>query len=172
MPQYQISSLLPHQYSACETMVRKSFATVAAQFGLTRENCPSNPAFWPSGQLAADAKDGKEMYILSSKDKIIGFIQLVVIDNTAVDLAQLCVLPDQRRKGCGKQLLDFAKKRAADMGRQKLTLGMIDSNLPLKKWYIKNGFTQTGARIYSNLPFAVGFLECSVAKVAFNPLLR
>ena len=172
MPQYQISPITPEQYSACEAVARKGFSTVAAQFGLTRENCPQNPAFWSDGQLASDAKAGKETYILSVKDKIIGFIQLVVIDNTAVDLAQLCVLPDQRRKGCGKQLLDFAKKRAAEMGRQKLTLGMIDSNMPLKKWYIKNGFVQTGARIYANLPFVVGFLECPVAKTAFNPLLR
>ncbi len=163
MSSYLIRPALPADYPACESVIRRSFATVAARFGLTRENCPSNPAFLPDGSLLAAAKNGDELYILSDKDKIIGFIQLVVIDNDAVDLAKLCVLPERRCKGCGAQLLDFAKSRAAQMGRAKLTVGIIDKNTPLKRWYISRGFIQTGARLYADLPFLVGFLECPVA---------
>lgn len=163
MPKYQIAPAKQEHYAICEELIRKSFAPVAVQFGITPENAPTYPAFLPDGELLKDAKDGKEMYILSQKDKIIGFIQIVVIDNAVIDLAKLCVLPECRRKGCGKQLLDFAKKRASDMGRRKLTLGMMDQDLKLKNWYIKNGFTQTGVRIYATLPFAVGFLECPVS---------
>lgn len=162
MNNFQIRTPDISEYPICENIIRKSFATVAAQFGITRSNCPTNPAFLPDGSLEIAAKNGDELYILSKKDKIIGFIQLVVIDNNTIDLAKLCVLPEHRHSGYGAQLLDFAKQRAAQMGRSKLTLGMMDQNIRLKRWYISHGFVQTGARIYSDLPFLVGFLECQI----------
>ncbi len=159
----QIRLALPAEHPACEDVIRRSFATVAAQFGLTRENCPSNPAFLPAGALDAATKNGDELYVLSERDRIIGVIQLVIIDNDTIDLAKLCVLPERRHGGCGERLLDFAKARAAQMGRRRLTVGIIDKNARLKRWYLAHGFVQTGARVYSDLPFLVGFLECPLA---------
>ena len=163
MNAFQILPAAVPDYPVCESVIRRSFATVAAQFSLTRENCPTNPAFLPDGALADAARNGDLLYVISAGEKIVGFMQLTAVSNEAVDLAKLCVLPEYRHKGCGAQLLDFAKARAAQMGRSKLTVGIIDANARLKRWYISHGFVQTGARIYSDLPFLVGFLGCPVA---------
>jgi len=42
---------------------------------------------------------------------------------------------------------------------RKVVLGMIDDNIRLRNWYIKNGFVNTGYKKYENAPFTVGYMQ-------------
>ncbi len=45
----------PERYPECLAVLRSGFATEVADFGITRENTPSNPAFW--GDTAVEAPE-------------------------------------------------------------------------------------------------------------------
>ena len=46
MGRYSILAADPERFSEGEAVIRRSFATVASQFGLTRENAPSIYIHW------------------------------------------------------------------------------------------------------------------------------
>jgi ribosomal protein S18 acetylase RimI-like enzyme len=89
-------------------------------------------------------------------------MQLSKQNDDTYELEKLAVLPRDRHNGYGKELLDFAKARARDLGAAKITIGIIEENARLKNWYAANGFVHTGTRVFPHLPFTVGFMECAI----------
>lgn len=79
-------------------------------------------------------------------------------------LHNLCVRPQLRKQGYGRQLLDCAKEKTREQGGKTLFLDFIDEYTELKEWYFKNGFEFKGTAKYEHLPFTVGFAECNVTK--------
>ncbi|HWQ76187.1 MAG TPA: GNAT family N-acetyltransferase [Syntrophomonas sp.] len=144
---------------ACLDVIHKSFQTVADEFGLTSENCPTNGAFMPLTRLENDYKKGDQMYGLYEGDNIVGFVQLVKKENGVFELEKLAVLPEHRHKGYGKQLLRFSAETVSELGRTVIVIGIIEENTRLKDWYTQNGFIHTGTKAFSHLPFTVGFME-------------
>ena len=142
----------------CAAVIRDSFATVAAEFGLTRENCPGNGAFMETGRLRAQREQGRRQYALTSSGVIIGFAELEEKPGRVYELQKLAVLPQYRHCGYGKMLLDFAKRQAASWGGSKITIGIIEKNTRLKNWYARNGFVHTGTQLFDFLPFVVGYM--------------
>ena len=55
--------------------------------------------------------------------------------------------------------MDFATKRILDLGGKKISIGLIDTNTELKKWYQNQGYVETGAKIFDHLPFNVCFMD-------------
>ena len=146
--------------SACLGVIHESFRTVADDFGLTPENCASNGAFMPLCRLREDFFKGDLMFALYDGETAAGFMQLSKRDNDSYDMEKLAVLPQSRHKGYGKELIVFAKSFLFGSGAEKITVGIIEENLRLKKWYEANGFVHTGTKVFPHLPFTVGFMEC------------
>ncbi|MDR1612958.1 MAG: GNAT family N-acetyltransferase [Planctomycetota bacterium] len=142
--------------------VRESFGTVAAGFGLTRENCPTNGAFTREAHLEDDHRNGDLMYGLYVGGVQAGFAELRRGDPTHFHLRKLAVRPADRHRGFGTRLLEFVCDAARELGGKKISLGIIEKNAVLKEWYIRNGFIHTGTREYSSLPFIVGLMERSL----------
>lgn len=63
-------------------------------------------------------------------------------DGEAAILHLLCVLPEYWGKGIGKALLDFASQYAKANGFKALRLDTMEGNLPAKRLYAKNGFSE------------------------------
>lgn len=143
----------------CLNVIHSSFMTVAVEFSLTKENCPTNGAFMPFLRLENDYMKGDLMYAVYDNDKIIGFAQLSKKDNGAYELEKLAVLPTHRHRGQGKQLIEFARNKVQELGGNKITIGIIEENQRLKAWYLQNGFIHTGTKTFQHLPFTVGFME-------------
>ncbi len=133
--------------------------TVAVDFGLTKENCPTNGAFVTLDMLHNDFAGGNLMFAKFASGKIIGFAELSKQDIETYELKKLAVLPEFRHRGYGKELLAFAKSKASDLGAKKITIGIIEENLRLKNWYEANGFVHRGTKVFPHLPFTVGFME-------------
>ena len=62
----QIMPVSAGQLDRCAEVIRESFLTVANDFGLTPENCPTNGAFLKTERLAAELEKGNRMYGLYS----------------------------------------------------------------------------------------------------------
>ena len=146
-------------------LIRRSFATVADEFGLTPENCPTNPAF--STEEAVIFRLNKEnCYSLGLflGEELIGFAALMPAGNDAYEITRLAVAPEHRHKGYGKTLLDAAVNKAREFGKGKIVICIIDANKVLKDWYIQYCFIETGKKEYPHLPFVV----CEMEKRIFS----
>lgn len=145
----------------CLYVIRKSFATVAAEFGLTEENCPRHTSFMKLSKLEARFAGGARMFALRKQNSIVGFVLLRALDGGAYELDHLAVLPEHRHKGYGKLLLDYCKNNVGNGLDRSATIkiGIIEENTVLKKWYAANGFRHTGTKKFDHLPFTVGFME-------------
>ena len=49
--------------------------------------------------------------------------------------------------------------RAKKIGCTKMTLGIVEENTLLKKWYIGYGFRHIGTEKYDFFPFTCGYME-------------
>lgn len=145
---------------ACAAMIRESFMTVAEDFGLTPENCPTNGAFLPVERLLNDYKNGNVMFAsFADGDRPVGFMQLRDKGEGIISLEKLCVLPGYRHDGIGAVLLEKARTESLRLGGHKITIGIIEENTRLKDWYLLHGFIHTGTIDLPHLPFLVGFME-------------
>ena len=154
-----IKQINESDFLECIDTIHKSFQTVADEFGLTPENCPTNGAFMPVMRLENDYKKGDKMYGLYEGGNIVGFVQLAKKENGVFELEKLAVLPEHRHKGYGTQLIHFSEEKVSEFGGTVITIGIIEENTRLKDWYTQNGFVHTGTKTFSHLPFTVGFME-------------
>lgn len=143
----------------CLEVIHRSFATVADEFGLTRENCPRHTSFIPLSYLETQMKWGRLMFGLYTDKRLIGYMSLSKEDDEAYELHNLAILPEFRHSGFGKQLLDYAKETVRSLGGSKIKIGIIEESTVLKDWYIANGFEHTGSKKFDHLPFTSGYLE-------------
>ena len=143
----------------CLEVIHQSFGTVAAEFGLTKENCPKHTSFIPLYFLETQKNWGWKMYALYDVKKIIGYMSLSKEKDGSFELHNLAVLPEYRHKGFGKLLLDFAKEKVTSFGGSKIKIGIIEESTILKNWYIQNDFVHIGIKKFDHLPFTSGYLE-------------
>ena len=145
-------------------VIRQSFATVANEFNLTKKNCPGHTSFITDERLARKIKDGYYPFGYFADGKLVGFASLTDMGSGTYEMNDVSILPEYRHFGYGKMLLNFCKGKAKELGGCKITIGIIEGNTALKKWYVTNGFVHTGTRKFEHLPFAVGYMEWEVEK--------
>lgn len=153
------------QLAVCLDIIQRSFITVANDFNLTKDNCPSHTAFMPLEKLRMQYEEGRAMFFYEKDGEKVGYFSLKKSGNNA-ELDNLAVLPSHRHLGIGREIIEFAKKYAG--GRllaNKITIGIIEENAVLKKWYESLGFVHTGTQKFPHLPFTVGFMEINIKGV-------
>lgn len=156
---YSIRRVRIDELDICTNVIRQSFDTVAKEFGLTADNCPTNAAFIRTERLVWEINQGTYFYGLYCDEGLIGFMGLRDKGEGVFELEKLAVLPECRHNvGAGK-LLAYACDEAVKMGGNKLTIGIIEENTRLKAWYQKHGYVATGTARFTHLPFTVGFME-------------
>ena len=139
--------------------IRTSFKTVADEFHLTEENCPTNPAFIDLDGLISLMEKGAEFFGLYEEDELIGFGAVEKADESTFYLEKLAVLPEHRHKGHGERIVEFACNHVKDRRGKKLSIGIIDEHIVLKEWYKTLGFIETDVKRFGHLPFTVCFME-------------
>jgi len=162
MDLYIIREITDDEIDRAVKVIREGFKTVAEDFGLTIDNCPTNGAFIHINSLKKWKSQGKAMYGLFIGSKMIGFLELDRKDTGVYELEKLTILPVYRHMGYGRILLSFAKEKAKELGAKKLCIGIIEENSVLKNWYSENGFVHTGTKKFDTLPFTVGFMEAEI----------
>jgi ribosomal protein S18 acetylase RimI-like enzyme len=150
--------------AACVPVIRDAFQTVADEMGLTQASAPTNPAFMTLERLRKERGHGVRMFALLDGDgpgaAPVGFVALERARQAGVlYLERLAVLPGHRHRGYGRALVDHAFAEARRAGVEKISIGLIDEQAALKRWYLDYGFTVTGTRRFEHLPFTVCFME-------------
>ncbi len=145
--------------SVCVAVIKESFRTVADEFGFTEENAPRFTAFAMNEDrlLFHYNVEKRPMYKCVENGRIIGYYSLL-INHAECELNNLCVLPDFRHRGLGKELLEDAFKKAKKAGCAVMKIGIVEENTVLKKWYESFGFKHTGSEKYDFFPFTCGYM--------------
>lgn len=148
-------------FRALARLLNEAFGTVAEEFGLTRENSPSNNAFISGEQLKSQLTANREFYVYLEKDQPAGFIAIEksMSKPGTFYLEKLAVAPEYRHSGVGRRLMDFGFERVKELGGARISIGLIDSNRRLKSWYARQGYTVCEIKQMGHLPFKVCMMQ-------------
>jgi N-acetylglutamate synthase-like GNAT family acetyltransferase len=146
----------------CELLgkiIRDSFLDVAQRFSLTKDNCPKHPSNCTSSWIESDMLRGVQYFILYMDDHPIGCVGIEQPDADVCYLERLSVIPEMRGKHFGTRLVQHALKCAASKRAGKVSIGIIDEQTELKRWYKKLGFVERQTKSFAHLPFTVCLME-------------
>ena len=139
-------------------VIHAGFATAAEEFGLTKENCPTNGAFMPMERLEKDWQSGVFAAGSFECGCMTGYVQVRALEDGVAEMEKLCVLPEFRHGGMDEELVRCAQNAAKEMGAKRLLIGIIERNTRLKNWYASLGFVHMGTKEFPFLPFTVGYM--------------
>ncbi|MBP5490497.1 MAG: GNAT family N-acetyltransferase [Lachnospiraceae bacterium] len=153
----------------CVEVIRKSFQTVADEFGFTEENAPRFTAFATDENrlLYQFCVEKRPMYVYLVGKKIAGYYSLALQEDGSVELNNLSVLPEYRHRGIGAKLLTDAMSQAKSLGKTVLKMGIVEENKRLRKWYESFGFIHSGTQKFDFFPFTCGYLERELPKMKY-----
>ena len=105
-----------------------------------------SPSPWTADAFRAEfGRTDPTVFVLRSKDQVMAFA-VTRIQAPEMDLVNLAVAEDQRRRGFGRLLVRFLLEHAALKGVRSVFLEVRDSNRPARRLYESNGFQETQRR--------------------------
>ena len=121
---------------ACVSVIRRSFRTVADEFGFTEENAPRFTAFATTEErlLYQMAVQHRLMYLDEEGGTVRGYYSLLLREDGTCELGSLSVLPEYRHRGIGGSLLGHAAERAREQGCSVMDLSIVEENTVLRAW--------------------------------------
>jgi diamine N-acetyltransferase len=144
--------------------IRMSFRDVAERFGLTPENAPRHPAHCTADWIQKDMNRGVTYFVLEYENCIAGCVALELANPEICYLERLAVLPDQRKRGFGKALVNHALSEAKRLETHQVNIGIIAEQIELKNWYKRIGFIEGESKEFPHLPFRVTFMSYKIKK--------
>jgi N-acetylglutamate synthase-like GNAT family acetyltransferase len=111
-----------------------------------------------SSGIEKDLARGVTYYVLENDVMALG---CVAIEKAAADLCyleRLGVLPEARRQGFGRALVDRVLSQARDIGAKQISIGIIADDIELKSWYLGIGFVEGETKEFEHLPFVAQFM--------------
>ena len=159
-----IKEISKNEFAECVNVIKKSFQTVADEFGFTIENAPRFTAFATTEerlfyQLEIEHRLLVAYYDDDGDGRILGYYSLMFLENSECEVSNLCVLPEFRHQKIGEALLEDAMSRARNKGCKNMKLGIVEENKRIRAWYEKHGFTHTHTVKYDYFPFTCGYME-------------
>ena len=154
--------------AACANLIRRSFQTVADEFGFTRENAPRFTAFATTEERLRWHMDGEHrlMFLDEEDGSIRGYYSLLLLDRGECELGNLSVLPEYRHRGIGGSLLRHAMKTAAAHDCAVMNLSIVEENTVLRKWYERCGAIHTCTKKFDFFPFTCGYMKIRICPEA------
>ena len=148
----------------CVEVIRKSFQTVADEFGFTVENAPRFTAFATTEERLCWQLENelRKMFVYEQDGVACGYYSLLMQDNNECELNNLAVLPEYRHCGIGKRLLEHACEYAKNQECKLINIGIVEENKILRKWYEQNGAVHTGTKKFDFFPFTCGYMVIKV----------
>ena len=161
----EIRTQVLSQISANETeivseIVRQSFKKQAELLELSEETYPNYVAFEKPQAVAKAMQNGELIYILKEKKKPVGTIRFKVEKIFFKgSISRLAVLPEHRKQGYGKMLMDFAENELKKQGVHQVETSIVKRFEGLQAFYQSLGYSVTKDSTYPSLPFEVRHME-------------
>ena len=143
-------------------LIRDSFHDVAVRFALTPANCPKHPSNCTSDWIEKDLSRGVRYFVFVHENVPVGCVGLEHPAAGLFYLERLAVLPEKRRKGFGRALVQKVVDCARADGGGRISIGLIAGQCELRCWYAGFGFADVTVKQFSHLPFDVLLMELVV----------
>lgn len=155
-----IREMRSNEIPVCVDIIRKSFQTVADEFGFTEENAPYFTAFAMTEEKIQywAGVEHRMLYVWEDEGVLCGFYCLLFKDDSC-EIGSLSVLPEYRHKGIGRKFLEHACEVARSKGFSKIDLSIVEENKVLRNWYEQNGAVHLGTKKFDFFPFTCGYME-------------
>lgn len=151
-----INKELLHNYLE---ILKLGYEDTATRFGMTEENCPyRGRTRLPYHVFEDEYNNGCLMYAYIQDGEAIGFLSLFKEKQT-MHINDIVILPEYQNKGFGSTLMQFAKEQAKARNCDRIVLGMVHDNIPLRNWYEKMGFNTIKLKKYDKVNYLVGTME-------------
>jgi N-acetylglutamate synthase-like GNAT family acetyltransferase len=145
-------------------IIRRSFQDVAERFGLTEENAPRHPSNCTVNWVRKDMERGVTYFAIENRNRVVGCVALQRANSEVCYLERLAVLPNHRRRGFGKALVEHVLLEARLVGAHCVSIGIIAEHTELKDWYKRLGFSEGESKKFPDLPFGVTVMTYEVGK--------
>jgi diamine N-acetyltransferase len=132
---------------------------VAERFDLTQENAPRHPSNCTADWIQKDMERGVNYFVIENENVVAECVALELANSEVSYLERLAVLPGQRRRGFGKQLVTHVLSKAKNLGAHSVNIGIIAKQTELKNWYRGIGFVEQESKEFPHLPFSVTFMS-------------
>ena len=156
---FSIRPATVHDAGVLADIIRRSFASVAIRFDITRRTCPTHPSFCTDRWIEEEMADG-DTYLLLVQDGTptgcVGVRQGKEADTCY--LTRLAVMPSAQHRGGGSALIQKAQVEAKQRGAKTAQVGIIADDTRLEAWYRRRGFAVSSHARFMHLPFRVTFL--------------
>ncbi|MBN2396853.1 MAG: GNAT family N-acetyltransferase [Deltaproteobacteria bacterium] len=159
---YSIRTGRPEDIDILTEVIRVSFRDVAGRFGLTSDNCPKHPSNCTVEWVRRDMDRGVVYCILDEENGAAGCVALERAEGGEWYLERLAVLPDRRRRGLGRALVEHVLAQAQRSGAVRVGIGIIAGDTDLKRWYREIGFVEGETKVFAHLPFRVTFMSYQI----------
>ncbi len=160
----RIRTCTPEDIGILVKIIRNSLKDVAERFGLTQENAPRHPSNCTEDWIQKDMDRGVTYFVIEKENSPVGCVALELVNSKVCYLERLAVLPNQRRQGFGKALVNHVLSEAKLLGVQRVSIGIIADQTELKNWYKGMGFVEGETKDFPHLPFRVTFMSYEVDK--------
>jgi len=161
-----------HDVALLTTLIRDSFRDVAESFRVTPENCPTFASNITDERVAQEMAAGTAFYILENDGEPCGCVGLDLVHRDHWPacpqgvkpsyLKRLAVLPQYRRRGFGRALVEHVLNEAKNMGCGRVQIGIIGEHAELREWYERLGFSVESEVQFERFPFTVAFMFVDV----------
>lgn len=143
----------------CLDIMKLGYEDIAVQFGMTEENCPyRGRTRLPYCILLEEYKSGCLMYVYVHGEEAVGFLSMIQEEHK-MHLNDIVILPAYRNNGFGSRLMEFAREEAGRRKCEKIVLGMVHDNIPLRNWYGKIGYHTIKLDKFDKVNYTVGTME-------------
>lgn len=153
-----IKEARPTDVSDLSNLIRKAYRDVADRFQLTPANCPKHPSNCTDDWIEKDLERGVRYFIMMRANTPVGCVAIERPEGDLCYLERLAVLPQERNKGFGRQLVEHVFRTAREEKAKKISIGIIAKQADLKQWYQNIGFIEGETKEFNHLPFQVCFL--------------
>jgi N-acetylglutamate synthase-like GNAT family acetyltransferase len=141
-------------------IINKSFLTVALEFNFTQENAPTFPAYITAATIENQIQCGLKLFIYEDNGIGVGCIGVSYSnESNSFKAERLAVIPEYRHRGIGQKMMDFIEKKVKEECGSSVFVEIVNENIKLKEWYIRNNFSEVRIEKYDHLPFTVSVLE-------------
>lgn len=141
----EIRKITEKDIPECVQVIQRSFQTVADEFGFTAEKDPKFTSYATTEERLRwhMFNEHRPMYGCFVDGKLAGYYSLH-IDGGEVELSNLCTAPEYRHNKIGEILMYHSFDRARELGFTEITIGVVERNERVRRWYEGYGFTKSG----------------------------
>lgn len=159
---YQIREAGKEDAVLLASIIRESFKDVADMFGLTREDCPSHPAYCQPSWMDEGFAKGIRFFVVEEAARPLGCVGMSRPANGECELLRLAVLPQERHKGLGRLLVEHVIEQARSLRLRRVNLALIAGHVQLRQWYEQLGFVLKTVEKPPHLPFEVASMAMEI----------